>query len=143
VLRVLAFCLGAGLLGSDAAAQDSLGPPSATLVLESTSVAVGIGVSWGSGVLTLDGAEHRFKVSGLSVADVGASKVSASGEVWGLADLSQFDGTYYGTDVGVAVGGGIAGIAMRNQNGVFIKLSASQQGVKFSIATQGMSLKLE
>ena len=102
----LALCLGASLLGSGAAAQGPLGPPAASLTLESTSVAVGIGVSWGSGVLTLDGVQHRFKVSGLSVVDVGASKVTAAGEVWGLTDLSQFDGTYYGADVGAAVGGG-------------------------------------
>lgn len=139
----LALWLGAGLLGSGAAAQGPLGPPSATLTLKSTSVAVGIGVSWGSGVLTLDGVEHRFKISGLTVADVGVSKLTATGKVWGLGDLSQFDGTYYGTDVGAAVGGGVAGMAMRNQNGVYIKLRASQQGVKFSIASKGTTLELE
>lgn len=139
----LALCLGASLLGSGAAAQGPLGPPAASLTLESTSVAVGIGVSWGSGVLTLDGVQHRFKVSGLSVVDVGASKVTAAGEVWGLTDLSQFDGTYYGADVGAAVGGGVAGMAMRNQHGVYIKLRASQRGVRLSIASKGTTLELE
>jgi len=140
---VLALCLGGFLLASGAAGQGPLGPPAATLTLESTSIAVGVGVSWGSGVLTVDGVEHRFKVSGLTVADVGVSKVTAAGEVWGLTDLSQFNGTYYGTDVGVAVGGGVAGMAMRNQNGVYIKLRASQQGLKFSIASKGTTLELE
>lgn len=139
----LTLCLGAGLLGFDAAAQGPLGPPAATLTLESTSVAIAVGVSWGSGVLTLDGVEHRFKVSGLTVGDVGVSKVTAVGEVWGLSDLSQFDGTYYGADVGVAVGGGAAGMAMRNQHGVYIKLRASQRGVKLSIASKGTTLELE
>jgi len=141
--------LGAGLLaawlGASAGAEGPLGPPSASISIESRSVAVGIGVSWGEGVLTLDGREHPFSVSGLSVADVGISKVSATGEVWGLseAELANFDGNYYGVDVGVAVGGGSAGLAMRNQHGVYIKLRATQQGVKLSIASQGTTLKLK
>jgi hypothetical protein len=122
------------LLAGAAAAEDPLGPPSGRLRIESTSIAAGIGVSWGKGVLTVDGRDHPFSVSGLSVADVGVSTVTATGEVWGLDDLSKFDGTYYGVDVGVAVGGGGAGLAMRNENGVYIKLRAAQQGVKLSLA---------
>lgn len=131
------------LLAGAAAAEDPLGPPSGTLRIESTSVAAGIGVSWGKGVLTVDGRDYRFSLSGLSVADLGVSKVTATGEVWGLEDLSKFDGTYYGVDVGVAVGGGGAGLAMRNESGVYIKLRAAQQGVKLSLASKGTKLKLE
>jgi hypothetical protein len=142
--RILALLLPALLLAtSHAGAQDSLGPPSGTIRLETTSVAAGIGVSWGKGTLTVGDVERRIEVSGLSVVDVGVSRVTATGEVWGLDDLSKFDGTYYGVDLGVAVGGGGAGVAMRNQNGVFIRLRATQQGVRLSIATQGTTLKLE
>lgn len=131
------------LLAGAVAAEDPLGPPSGRLRIESTSVAAGIGVSWGRGILTVDGRDHPFSVSGLSVADVGVSTVTATGEVWGLDDLSKFDGTYYGVDVGVAVGGGGAGLAMRNENGVYIKLRAAQQGVKLSLASKGTKLELE
>ena len=81
-------------------------------------------------------------MSGLSVADLGISKVTATGRIWGLHKLEDFDGTYTGVDLGVAVGGGTSGIAMRNENGVYIKLRAGQRGVKLSIATQGTTLKL-
>jgi hypothetical protein len=131
------------LLAGAALAEDPLGPPSGRLRIESTSVAAGIGVSWGKGVLTVDGRDHPFSVSGLSVADLGIAKVTATGDVWGLDDLSKFDGTYYGVDVGVAVGGGGGGLAMRNENGVYIKLRAAQQGVKLSLATKGTKLALE
>ena len=124
-------------------AEGPLGPPSATIRFETRSVAVGVGISWGKGVLVFDGQEHTFSVSGLTVVDVGISKVVANGSVYGLRELSQFDGTYYGFDVGVAVGGGTAGLAMRNQNGVYIKLRASQQGVKLSVASKGTTLKLD
>jgi hypothetical protein len=145
--RALGWTLVVGLSGlliaAAAAAEDPLGPPSGKLRIESTSVAAGIGVSWGKGVLTVDGQDHSFSVSGLSVADVGVSTLTATGEVWGLDELSKFDGTYYGVDVGVAVGGGGAGLAMRNENGVFIKLRAAQQGVKLSLASKGTKLELE
>ena len=131
------------LLPATGTAEDPLGPPAATLQIESTSVAIGVGVSWGKGVLVFDGVEHPFSVSGLSIADVGIAKVTASGQVWSLAKLEDFDGTYYGVDVGVAVGGGGSGLAMRNQNGVYIKLRASQQGLKFSVASKGTTLVLD
>ncbi len=139
----LVFGMSGLLFAGAAAAEDRLGPPSGRLRIESTSVAAGIGVSWGRGVLTVGDREHAFSVSGLSVADLGVSKVTATGEVWGLDDLSKFNGTYYGVDVGVAVGGGGAGLAMRNESGVYIKLRAAQQGVKLSLASKGTKLKLE
>ena len=66
-----------------------------------------------------------------------------TGMPFGLTKLEDFDGTYSGVDVGVAVGGGTAGIAMRNENGVFIRLRAGQQGVKLSLASKGTKLELE
>jgi hypothetical protein len=135
--------LALALLAGAALAQSPLGPPDASIRIATTSVAAGIGVSWGKGTLVLEDQEHAFSVSGLTVADVGVSRVTAVGEVWGLSDLSQFDGTYYGVDAGVAVGGGGAVLAMRNENGVYIKLRATQQGVKLSLATKGTTLQLD
>jgi len=130
------------LLPIAAGGQGGLGPPAATLRMETTSIAAGIGASWGKGTLRFQDREHAFTVSGLSVADLGVSKVTASGNVWGLQKLEDFSGTYSGVDVGVAVGGGTAGIAMRNENGVYIKIRAAQRGVKLSLATQGTTLQL-
>jgi hypothetical protein len=120
-----------------------MGPPSGTLRLESRSIAAGVGVSWGRGVLTVDGVEHPFSVSGLSVVDLGISRVTASGEVFGLRKLEDFDGTYQGIALGAAVGGGSEVMAMRNEKGVFIRMRAGQQGVRLSLATKGTTLRLE
>ncbi len=38
--------------------------PSGTVRLETKSVAIGIGVSWGDGTLSFNGEEHRFSISG-------------------------------------------------------------------------------
>jgi hypothetical protein len=123
------------LLGSFAGAtgaEDPLGPPSGTLRLESREVAAGIGVTWGKGILT-----------GLSVADVGVARVTATGQVYGLRRLEDFNGTYQGVTLGIAVGGGSGFVAMRNENGVYITMRAGQQGVRLSLATNGTQLRLE
>ena len=49
--------------------------------IESKAVAVGVGVTWGDGTLTYRGKQHKFTIDGLSVLDLGVSKVSATGEV--------------------------------------------------------------
>ena len=141
-----AAVLAAFLLGSFAGAaraEDSLGPLSGTLRLESREVAAGIGVSWGQGVLTVDGVDHPFSVSGLTVADVGVARVTATGQVYGLRKLEDFNGTYQGVTLGIAVGGGSEFVAMRNENNVYIKMRAGQQGVRLSLATEGTRLRLE
>jgi len=50
--------------------------PDATLRLTTGSVALGIGYTWGNGVLTYQGKEHPFTIDGLSVVDVGISQAS-------------------------------------------------------------------
>ena len=70
--------------------------PDATLTLTEGQVAAGIGWSWGKGVLTYKGKEYPFKVKGLSVVDIGITKASASGKVFRLEKLENFNGTYSG-----------------------------------------------
>jgi hypothetical protein len=77
VTLILLLCL-SGL----AIAQDK--KVDATLTMSEGQVAVGIGYSWGKGVLTFEGKEYPFKVSGLSVVDVGISKATSAGKVFNL-----------------------------------------------------------
>ena len=78
----------------DGARRGQDGPPSGKVWVESRSVAIGIGVSWGDGKLTFQGKDHVFNVNGLSVIDLGVSKVTANGEVFNLKKLSDFNGNY-------------------------------------------------
>src|SRR3970040_2861333 len=84
--------------------------PDATLTLSRGQVAVGIGWSWGDGVLTFKGKKYPFKVGGLSVVDVGITKANAVGKVYHLKKLSDFNGTYAGAAEEGTIGGG-AGIS--------------------------------
>jgi hypothetical protein len=128
-----------GLL-SAARAEDK---PDATLKLSAGSVAVGIGYSWGGGTLTYKGKTYDVEVNGLSAGDVGISKAEASGDVYHLAKLSDFDGNYTAAGTGATVGGGASASIMKNQNGVEIRLVATTQGVKFNFGAGGVSLKIK
>ena len=60
------------------AAQDASG----SVEIASTTMAAGIGVSWGDGTLTLtDGSRYRFTVDKLKVGAVGISSMQAMGRV--------------------------------------------------------------
>jgi len=129
-----------GFLLTAARAEDK---PDATIKLSGGSVAVGIGYSWGGGTLTYKGKTYEVEVKGLSVGDVGASQVEASGNVYHLAKLSDFDGNYTAAGVGATVAGGASAAAMKNQNGVVINLVSTTQGLKFTFAAAGVDLKIK
>src|SRR5262252_10355799 len=94
--------------------------PDATLQLSQGSVAAGIGFSWGGGTLTYRGKQYPVKVDGLSVGSVGISRATASGSVFNLNSLDDFNGTYTAVGAGAAVAGGGSVATMQNQNGVRI-----------------------
>ena len=129
------------VLARGALAQEN--KPSGTLRLSEGSVAVGIGFSWGSGVLTYEGKEYPFNVEGLSVADVGISRAEATGVVYNLTKLADFTGNYTAITAGAAVGGGAGATTMRNQNGVVINLVGTTEGIKFNLSVDGMRLTLK
>jgi hypothetical protein len=126
------------LLPAMAAAQ----VPDGTIELSGGSVAVGIGYSWGNGKLVFQGKQYQLKVEGLSIVDVGVSEYTATGSVYNLKKLEDFEGTYAAATAGATVAGGVSGAAMRNQNGVLIQLSATRQGLQFTLAPAGIKISL-
>jgi hypothetical protein len=113
------------------------------ITVASKSVAVGIGVSWGDGILEYRGKKYPFTVQGLSVVDVGIAKVTARGEVNNLKQLEDFNGNYVAAGAQATVAGGAAATALKNQNGVEIALTATTKGVKFALAGAGVEIKLK
>ncbi|HXJ79379.1 MAG TPA: DUF1134 domain-containing protein [Candidatus Methylomirabilis sp.] len=114
-----------------------------TVSVESKSIAIGVGVSWGDGVLQYRGGTYAFTIDGLSVLDLGVSRVSATGNVANLKRLEDFNGNYALAGAGAVVGGGAGAAVMRNQNGVEIALTATAQGVRFSLPSSGVNIKLK
>ncbi len=117
--------------------------PDATLKLSGGSVAAGIGVSWGSGTLTYKGKDYPIDVKGLSVGDVGAAKIEASGKVFNLKSLDDFNGNYTGVAAGAAVAGGGGVTTARNQNGVTVDLVSTTQGAKVALGGGGVEMKIK
>jgi len=133
---VVAFVCVSGLATADE-------KPDGTVSIESKSVALGVGVSWGDGKLRFKGKTHTFSIKGLSVLDLGISKVSAQGKVYHLAKVEDFSGNYAAAEAGAAVGGGMGVITLKNQTGVVMELHSTQSGVKLTAAGEGLDVKLK
>ena len=137
----LAGIMMALLVGSTLTADDK--KPDATLKISEGSVAVGIGWSWGKGELNYAGTTHRFKVSGLSVAEVGVTKAEAAGSVYNLKNLEDFNGIYAAAATEGTAGKGAGVSSLRNDKGVVINLKSETKGANIKVAAEGIKLTLE
>jgi hypothetical protein len=137
VLAVTACMFVSGL----AMAQEK--QPDATIELTEGQVALGIGWSWGDGILTYQGQKYPVKVEGLSVIDVGITKATAAGKVYGLKKLEDFNGNYTAATAEGTLGGGVGATTMKNQSGVVINLVTTTQGVNLKLAPSGVKLMLK
>ncbi len=118
-------------------------PPPAHVHLQTTSIAAGIGVSWGEGTLSLEGERYPFTVKGLSVGDIGAARIVASGGVENIQSASDFEGRYIAVEAGAAAVKGGSTITMRNSKGVTLTLAAENTGVQLTLAAKGISVRLK
>jgi len=125
-------------------AVEAKGPkPPGKVAIESTSIAAGVGVSWGDGKLRFKGKEYQFSIEGMTLVDVGISKASAVGDVYDLKEVSQFEGNYVAGEAGFALAGGMGGMSLRNQNGVVMHLRSVTQGAKLQLGPSGLTIKLK
>jgi outer membrane immunogenic protein len=123
-------------------AAASLGSTEGTITFTGGAIAVGVGFQWGSGSLTYQGQQYPFRVSGLSVVDVGVTRVSASGTVRNLRNVADFSGNYVSMSAGAALAGGGSVTTLRNQNGVVIDGVSTAQGVRLTLAPGGVNITL-
>ena len=78
-------------------------------------------------------------MTGLSVVDLGISNITSTGEVFNLNSVADFSGNYAG-EAGMAIAGGPSDV---NEHGVVLRLHGTQQGVRFTLAPQGVAVKLK
>ncbi len=119
--------------------------PSAYVWLSGGSVAVGIGYSWGHGTLyySKDQKQYKFKISGVSVADVGAAGITAEGEVYNLTSPADLSGNYSAVTAGVTIIAGGSLAYLKNEKGVVIKLHSQTGGLRFNLSANGMHITLQ
>jgi len=127
-------------LGADAVAGKT---PSGSLTLTAAQVAyIGSGTA-GKGNLRFRGRSYPFAVGGLGVGGIGASSIEATGQVYNLANISQFPGTYGQVRYGGAVGGASTGeMWLQNESGVILRLIAKRKGLMLSLGADAIVISL-
>jgi len=119
--------------------------PSAYVWLSGGSVAVGIGYTWGHGTLyySKDQKQYKFKLSGVSVADVGGAGINAEGEVYNLTNPADLSGDYSAVTAGVTIIAGGSVAYLKNQKGVIIKLHSQTGGLRFNLSANDVHITLQ
>ena len=126
-----------------AAASGSI--PSGYVWLSGSTVALGIGYTWGHGTLydSKDQKQYKFKLSGVSVADVGGAGISAEGEVYNLTDPADLSGNYSAYTAGMTIGEGGSIAYLKNEKGVVIALHSQTGGLRFNLSASGVKVTLQ
>jgi hypothetical protein len=145
----LAHGLAAGLMivcvfsagGSAQSARPS--HPSASVSIHQVQVAfIGSGAV-GGGTLYFRGRSYPFKLGGLGIGGIGISTLDASGSVYNLRRLEDFNGVYGQARTGWAAGEKGGGqMWLQNSNGVSLHLRAKRQGLSLSLGADGMAVRL-
>ena len=138
------WCLGACStsvqVGPDAIAGLT---PDATIDMNQVQVAYIGSAGGGGGMLFYNGQAYPFRIGGLGVGGIGASTISASGEVYKLRDLSQFPGAYAQGRYGFALGRTSGGdLWLQNQAGVILHLKAKRTGLMLSLGGDAVVISM-
>jgi len=101
-----------------------------------------LSASGGQGTLTFKGRKYVFKVGGMGVGGFGVSKVTASGEVFGLKRIEDFPGGYFQARAGYAAVEGKGVQWLENSNGVVMKLRSTSRGVALNLGADGLKIEM-
>ncbi|MGY3605116.1 MULTISPECIES: hypothetical protein [unclassified Bradyrhizobium] len=103
-----------------------------------------VGAGGGTGVLTYRGRNYPFRVSGLSLGvTAGASVSRLEGWASGIADVTDFAGTYSAVGAGGALVGGAGGVNLRNEKGVVLILKGPKAGMEFAANLSGLRISMK
>ena len=136
-----AGCSGSVQVGPDAVAGLT---PDATIDMQEVQVAYLASGGGGDGTLYFRGRAVPFSIGGLGVGGIGASTISASGEVYKLSSLAQFPGAYAQGRIGFAFGNRSAGdLWLQNGAGVIMHLKAKREGLMLRLGGDAIVISLK
>ena len=121
-------------------AKSTNSTPNAKVTIKITQAAVGLGLTWGDGILNFKGKEYKFKVSGLNLIALGVTSINAKGDVYNLQNLSDFTGKYFGVEAGATLIKGSAGLVLKNTKGVVLNLKSEKKGAELQLGNEGLSI---
>jgi hypothetical protein len=120
--------------------------PDATVNITARSVAPGVGLSWGEGVLTYKGQDYPFTFEAKGLfrdVDAGITAAELSGQVFNLKGVAVFNGTYHKVEADTSDLAGGSRATMKNLNGVVVNLVSTVEGRKFILGRDGIIIKLK
>ena len=85
---------------------------------------------------------NHFTISGVGVGGAGGQKISATGKVYNLNNLSSFSGTYHGVSRGLTLIEGKMHAKLSNGNGVAMYLAGETEGLASSMGAQAFEVNL-
>lgn len=116
--------------------------PAATVRISEWSAAYYGSAAVGKGTLYYNGQRHHFTISGVGVGGAGGQKISATGKVYNLNNLSDFSGTYHGISRGLTLIEGKMHAKLTNGNGVVMYLAGETEGLASSMGAQAFEVSL-
>jgi hypothetical protein len=102
------------------------------------------GGSAGSGVMTFHGQTYGLSAGGIDYGFVfGGSQTTLSGRVHNIRRPQDIAGVYGAAGAGLALGAGVRGILLTNQNGAILELAGKQLGVIANLDLSGLAITLK
>jgi hypothetical protein len=102
-----------------------------------------VGAAGGSGTMTCGNKKYGLELGGIKAGFLaGLAKANLKGRVV-LKQASDVEGTYAGAGAGIAVAGGVKGIAIVNQKGAKMTLSGTQVGLMYDVDLSGTVVRLK
>ncbi|HEX5102471.1 MAG TPA: hypothetical protein VFV87_01585 [Pirellulaceae bacterium] len=108
--------------------------------LEGEQIRLLLGGGTGKSVLHFNGKSYPFTVKAGSAGGVGATKVTATGNVYFLKQLDDFAGMYTAVTAGAAAVKGAGRSQVQNDQGVFIDVRSKSEGVGLSLGLAAISI---
>jgi hypothetical protein len=138
-------------LSAGCSAQVKVGPqavagltPDGTVTMRQIQVAYLASGGGGSGTLYFQGAAYPFTVAGAGIGGIGASDITASGEVYKLGSVAQFPGAYAQARYGFAFGTHSMGdLWLQNDAGVILHLKAKREGIMLSLGGDAVVISMK
>jgi hypothetical protein len=140
IARIASVLLSCVLIGGPAfAAARPAGPPAATVRIQQIQVALIGSGAIGGGTLRFRDRSYDITVGGLGIGGIGASRLLATGSVYGLTRASDFAGAYVQVREGWALGDkGRGTLWLRNGKGVVMRLATRRRGLQLSLGADGV-----
>ena len=103
-----------------------------------------VGGSAGQGVLMFHGRPYALTAGGLDYGLVfGGSQTTLQGRVTNIHRAQDIAGVYAAAGAGVAVGAGVRGIVLTNQNGAILELQGKQLGLIANLDLSGLAITIK